>query len=48
MCPGLCGDALEDFATTGRVALTFGNLRSKALPDGASRDLIKIAEKRWT
>ena len=31
------GETLEDSATVAKVALTFDNLRSKALPDGASR-----------
>jgi transcriptional regulator with XRE-family HTH domain len=43
------GETLEDSATVARVALSFDSLRSKALPDGASRDLImKVAEERWT
>jgi Domain of unknown function (DUF5753) len=38
------GETVEDQSVLGRLALTFGNLRSKALPDVASRDLIvKVA-----
>jgi transcriptional regulator with XRE-family HTH domain len=42
------GETVEDQSVLGRLALTFDNLRSKALPDVASRDLIvKVAEERW-
>jgi transcriptional regulator with XRE-family HTH domain len=42
------GETVEDPSILARLALTFGDLRSKALPDKASRDLIvKIAEERW-
>jgi len=42
------GETVEDPSILARLALTFDNLRSKALPDVASRDLIvKIAEVQW-
>ena len=42
------GETLEDSATVAIVMLTFDNLRSKALPDEASREVImKVAEERW-
>jgi hypothetical protein len=42
------GETAEDPGVLARLALTFDNLRSKALPDGASRDMImKVAEDRW-
>jgi transcriptional regulator with XRE-family HTH domain len=42
------GETVEDPSVLARLALTFDNLRSKALPDVASRDMIvKIAEERW-
>jgi transcriptional regulator with XRE-family HTH domain len=42
------GETVEDPSVLARLALTFDNLRSKALPDVASRDLIvKVAEERW-
>lgn len=42
------GETIEDPSVLARLALTFDNLRSKALPDVASRDLImKVAEERW-
>jgi transcriptional regulator with XRE-family HTH domain len=43
------GETAEDSTVIARLALTFDNLRSKALPDVASRDMImKVAEERWT
>jgi transcriptional regulator with XRE-family HTH domain len=43
------GETVEDPSMIARLALTFDNLRSKALPDVASRDMIaKVAEERWT
>jgi transcriptional regulator with XRE-family HTH domain len=42
------GETAEDPSVVARIALTFDNLRSKALPDVASRDMImKVAEERW-
>jgi len=42
------GETAEDPVVLGRLALTFDTLRSKALPDVASRDMImKVAEERW-
>jgi transcriptional regulator with XRE-family HTH domain len=42
------GETVEDPSILARLALTFDNLRSKALPDVASRALImEVAEKRW-
>jgi transcriptional regulator with XRE-family HTH domain len=42
------GETVEDPSVLARLALTFDNLRSKALPDAASRDMIaKVAEERW-
>jgi transcriptional regulator with XRE-family HTH domain len=42
------GETVEDPPMIARLALTFDNLRSKALPDVASRDMIaKVAEERW-
>jgi len=42
------GETVEDPSVLARLALTFDNLRSKALPDVASRDMIvKVAEERW-
>lgn len=42
------GETVEDPSVLARLALTFDNLRSKALPDVASRDLIvKVTEERW-
>ena len=42
------GETAEDPSVVARLALTFDNLRSKALPDVASRDMIaKVAEERW-
>lgn len=41
------GETVEDPSMLARLALTFDNLRSKALPDVASTDLIvKVAEER--
>lgn len=41
------GETVEDPSVVARLGLTFDNLRSKALPDVASRDLIMtIAEER--
>lgn len=42
------GETVEDPPVLARLALTFDNLRSKALPDMASRDMImKVAEEQW-
>jgi hypothetical protein len=42
------GETVEDPSVHGWLALMFDNLRSKALPDAASRDMIvKVAEERW-
>jgi transcriptional regulator with XRE-family HTH domain len=42
------GETIEDPSVLTRLTLTFDNLRSKALPDVASKNLIvKIAEERW-
>jgi transcriptional regulator with XRE-family HTH domain len=42
------GETVEELSVIARLALKFDTLRSKALPDVASRDLIvKIAEDRW-
>ena len=42
------GETVEDPSVLARLALTFDNLRSKALPDVASRDMIvKVDEERW-
>lgn len=42
------GETTEEPAMVAKVALTFENLRSKALPDVASMDMImKAAEERW-
>jgi transcriptional regulator with XRE-family HTH domain len=42
------GETAEDPSVLARLALTFDNLRSKALPDVASREMImKVAEERW-
>jgi transcriptional regulator with XRE-family HTH domain len=41
------GETAEDPTVVARIALTFDNLRSKALPDVASRDMImRVAEER--
>ena len=43
------GETAEDPGVVARLALTFDNLRSKALPDVASRELImKVAEQKWS
>ena len=42
------GETVEDPSVLARLALPFDNLRSKALPDVASRDMIvKVTEERW-
>jgi transcriptional regulator with XRE-family HTH domain len=42
------GETAEDPVRVAKVALTFDNLRSKALPDVASRDMIaRLTEERW-
>ena len=42
------GETVEDPSVLARLALTFDTLRSKALPDMASGDMIvKVAEERW-
>ena len=42
------GATAEYPSVLARLARTFDNLRSKALPDVASRDMIvKVAEERW-
>ena len=42
------GETAEDPSVIARLALTFDNLRSKALPDVASREMImRVAEERW-
>jgi transcriptional regulator with XRE-family HTH domain len=42
------GETAEEPSVLARLSLTFDTLRSKALPDVASRDLIvKVAEERW-
>jgi len=42
------GETAEDPSVLARLALTFDTLRSKALPDTASRGMImKVAEERW-
>jgi transcriptional regulator with XRE-family HTH domain len=42
------GETVEDPSVLARLALIFDTLRSKALPDVASRDMImKVAEERW-
>ncbi|MGH3189532.1 MAG: helix-turn-helix domain-containing protein [Streptosporangiaceae bacterium] len=42
------GETVEDPSMLARLALIFDTLRSKALPDMASKDLIiKVTEERW-
>jgi transcriptional regulator with XRE-family HTH domain len=43
------GETVEEPSVVAHVALTFDTLRSDALPQGASRDVIvKVVQQRWT